>query len=133
VWLPPALPLAIVGPPVTAALVSFADANSNSGGIDITALIGSAITPAIVVTLLLFGKLHTEPEVRALREDLVQERKDHAETRTQLAQAQAGYIEKAIPALTRAVLVLETLTPILQTEVHLKRPTPPPGYDPTGG
>lgn len=84
------------------------------GGFDPYSLIGTFITPVIVVALLLMGKLHTEGEHKRLLEDL-----DAEKART--AALQSALTDRVIPALTRSTLVLENVSPLLQTEVHLRR------------
>lgn len=91
---------------------------ASSAGFDPISIIGTVLTPTIVIILLLTGKLHTDSEVKRL-EDAVTA-KD-----AQLAALQSGLTDRVIPALTRATLVLETVSPLLQTDVHLR-------HDPSG-
>lgn len=76
---------------------------------DIYSLLGTAVTPAIVVVLLLMGKLRTEAEVKRLEADIRNRDAVIATKDDQLSALQNGLIERAIPALTRSTLVLETL------------------------
>jgi hypothetical protein len=89
-----------------------AEAATNSG-FDPYSLIGTLITPVLVVVLLLTNKLHTEGDYKRVIADLEVEK---ARTTT----LQTALVDRVIPALTRSTLVLETVSPLLQTEVHLR-------------
>lgn len=102
-------------------------ATSSTGGFDVTSLVGTVVTPALVIVLLLFGKLRTEPEVKRLEADIDSLRAQVREKDAQINTLQTGIVDKAIPALARTTLVLETISPLLQTEVHLRRPPAPGG------
>lgn len=117
----------MIGPIAAVALpagVVLAEASASSG-FDPYSLIGSVVTPVIVVALLLFGKLHTESDYKRLAEELESERAERVRLQTALT-------DRVIPALTRSTLVLETLSPMLQTEVRLRAATRPDS-DPDGG
>ena len=78
----------------------------------------------MVIVLLLMNKLHTHSEVRRLEEDNDALRADNL-------RLQDALTDRVIPALTRSTLVLETISPLLQTEIHLRaareRDRPPGG------
>jgi len=95
-----------------AAVSLLADATTGIG-FDPFSLIGTLLTPVIVVLLLLGGKLHTEGDYKRLADDLEAER-------ARTAALQSALTDRVIPALTRSTLVLETVSPLLQTEVHLR-------------
>lgn len=116
------VPLAVALAP---AVVVAAEA-SNGGGFDPYSLIGTVVTPVVVVALLLFGKLHTESDYKRLQEDLDAERAERARLQTALT-------DRVIPALTRSTLVLEALSPIVQTEVRLRAAARSPDSDLAGG
>lgn len=107
--------------------VVVAAVDSSTGGFDPTVLVSSAVTPAIVVLLLLLGKLRTEGEVKRLESE--SERKDGLidQKDGQITTLQASLVDKAIPALVRSTLILESLSPLLRTEVTLHRPPRPDG------
>lgn len=96
-----------------------ADAASN-GSLDPLSLIGTVVTPVLVVVLLLANKLHTDGDYRRVIADLHEERAERVRLQTALT-------ERVIPALTRSTLVLETVSPLLQTEVHLRGVREPGG------
>lgn len=105
------LPAAVVATPAAVSLI--ADAAAGGNGFDPFSLIGTVFTPVVVIILLLTNKLHTEGDYKRIAEDLESERARNAALQTALT-------EQAIPALTRSTLVLETISPLLQTEVHLR-------------
>jgi hypothetical protein len=78
-------------------------------GFDPYSLIGTVVTPVLVIALLLMGKLHTHGEVARLETDLAARDAALAVKDEQLTALQAGLVDRAIPALTRATLVLEGL------------------------
>jgi hypothetical protein len=86
---------------------------ATNSGFDPYSLIGTLLTPVIVVILLLTNKLHTEGDYKRLQADL-----DLEKGRT--TALQEALVERVIPALTRSTLVLEQVSPLLQTEVHLR-------------
>lgn len=114
-------PAAFTAAPAAVVLAETA-ATSN---FDPYSLIGTALTPVIVVALLLFGKLHTEKDYQRLAEDLDRERAESERLQTALT-------DRVIPALTRSTLVLEALSPIVQTEVRLRAAARSPD-EPAGG
>lgn len=87
---------------------------SDNTGFDLTSLIGAGITPAIVIVLMLLGKLRTEPEVKRLESEVTQLRAQVREKDQQMLSLQGGLVDRAIPALTRSTLVLEALSPMLR-------------------
>jgi len=102
--------------PIAAAVATpavFVAADAAANGFDPYSLIGTVLTPVIVVTLLLFGKLHTEADYQRVVTDLDLARAEQTRLQTALT-------DRAIPALTRSTLVLEALSPIVQTEVRLR-------------
>lgn len=122
-WLPVS---AVIAPP-TAALVMAA--TDPTAGFNPYSLIGSAVTPVIVVVLLLFGKLRTETELKRLEEEINGPNGYKEQIRLKDEQLQLslnGLLERVVPALTRSTLVLENLAPMLQTEVTITRPPPRP-------
>lgn len=114
------LPVALAVPPVYGFVM--AAATDGTGGVNIPSIIGTTVTPVIVIILLLMGKLRTEPEVKRIEKSLSEANATVAVKDKQLQDLQAGLVDKAIPALTRTTLVLETIAPMLQTELHLRRP-----------
>lgn len=76
-------------------------------------LIGTVVTPVIVVVLLLAGKLHTHGELARLVDS-------NEQLRAQNQTLQEALIERAVPALTRSTMVLEQITPLIQNEVRLR-------------
>lgn len=114
---------AIVATPAALLSVSVGTTAANTGppALDLTSLLGTVITPVIVIILLLLGKLRTEPEVKRLESENTSLRAQVHDKDAQMISLQSGLVDKAIPALTRSTLVLETLSPLLQTEVHLRR------------
>lgn len=113
------VPLLIGGPPAGAIVA--ATVTGGGDGVNITSLIGTVVTPTIVIILLLLGKLRTEPEVKRLEQSNETMRQTILAKDNDMQQLQAGLVDKAIPALTRSTLILETLAPVIQTEVHLRR------------
>lgn len=109
-------PAVIVAAPVVSLAVA-----SNTGGFDVSSLIGASITPAIVIVLLLLGKLRTEPEVRRLEGENTLLRKQVSDKDAQMLLLQGGLADRAIPALTRSTLVLEALSPLLQSDDRMRR------------
>jgi hypothetical protein len=93
------VPAAVIAAP---AVVSVAATADGAGGFDPTTLIGTVVTPVLVIALILFGKLHTHGEVERLETDLAAERADNAAL-------QAALTDRVVPALTRSTLVLEAL------------------------
>lgn len=110
---------ALMTPPVMTTVVAAADPTASFNPYS---LIGSVVTPVIVVLLLLFGKLRTESESKRQEETLEAYRDQLRLKDEQLQQLQTALQERVIPALTRATLVLETLSPLLQTELSFNRP-----------
>jgi hypothetical protein len=102
------VPLAVVAAPAATALAYTA---ADTGGVDLTSLLGTVVTPVIVILLLLTGKLRTEGEVKNRDETIRILRQQNTDKDVQLTALQAGVVEKAIPALTRTALILERLTP----------------------
>lgn len=86
---------------------------ATTGGFDPISLIGTIVTPVIVVALLLMGKLHTDSDYRRVLSDLDEERAERVRLQTALT-------DRVVPALTRATLVLEAVSPTLQAEVRLR-------------
>lgn len=86
---------------------------TTSGGFDPYNLIGTLLTPVLVVVLLLFGKLHTEADYQRLEAD----RDAEKEERQRL---QAALTDRVIPALSRSSLVIEAILPMVQNEVRLR-------------
>lgn len=101
-------PLAIVAVPAAGALAYTA---ADTGGVDLTSLIGTVVTPVIVILLLLTGKLRTDGEIKNRDETITILRQQNKDQATQLMALQTSVVEKAIPALTRTALILERLTP----------------------
>lgn len=91
-------PVALLASP---AAISVGLAATNNG-FDPWTLIGSVITPVIVVFLLITGKLRTGAEAERIIAD-------NADLRAQNQALQAGLVDRVIPALTRSTLVLEGL------------------------
>jgi hypothetical protein len=103
-------PALVIAPP---AVVLLADASS-SGGLDPYAgLIGTLVTPVIVVLLLLAGKLHTDSDYQSR----VDYGKDEHEERVRL---QAVIDEQVIPRMGRNTLILEALMPLVRDQVRLR-------------
>jgi hypothetical protein len=102
-------PLAAVAAPTVAA-AAYA-VTSDSSGLDLTSLLGTVVTPVIVILLLLTGKLRTEGEVKNRDETIAILRRQNSDKEDQLVALQTSVVEKAIPALTRTALILERLTP----------------------
>lgn len=107
-----------------AAAAGVAGLAAAAGAVDFQpySLIGTVLTPVIVVALLIMGKLRTEGEVKRVeascaRLEALLDRKDE-----QLQVLQRSVDERAIPALTRAALILESVAPLLQTETRVRRP-----------
>lgn len=84
------------------AAVSFVAETVSDTGFDPWTLIGSVVTPVIVVVLLLTGKLRTGAETDRILAD-------NTALRAQVDALQAGLVDRVIPALTRSTLVLEGL------------------------
>lgn len=104
-------PTLAIGTP-TGVLIAEAATQSD---FDPVSLIGTLITPVLVVILLLTNKLHTEGDYKRLQQDL-----DLEKGRT--TALQEALVERVIPALTRSTLVLEQVSPLLHTETHLRNP-----------
>lgn len=102
-------PLIALGAPPAVVLTEAA----TSTGFDPYSLIGTVVTPVIVVALLLLGKLHTDADYKRVIADL-----DHE--RAERVRFQSALTERVVPALTRATLVLEAVSPSLQQEVRLR-------------
>lgn len=113
--------VALLATPAALSVVA-ATSTGVTGNFDLTSLVGTVVTPVIVIFLLLLGKLRTEPEVKRLERENDNLRELVHEKDTQMLALQSGLVDKAIPALTRSTLVLETISPMLQTEVSLRRP-----------
>jgi hypothetical protein len=115
----------LVGPgAIVAAPAAIVLAEAATNQFDPYSLIGTIVTPVIVVALLLFGKLHTEADYQRLADELEASRAEQMRLQTALT-------DRVIPALTRSTLVLEALSPIIQTEVRLRAAARAP--DPDGG
>jgi len=112
-------PASILLAPLTASAIIAAD--SGSGGVDVSSLLGTAVTPVLVILLLLTGKLRTENEVKNRDETIANLRQQIHDKDAQLGALQAGVVDKAIPALTRTALVLEKLSPMLTPDVTTHR------------
>lgn len=96
-----------------AAVVGVLADAASSNSFDPYSLVGTLLTPVLVVILLLTNKLHTEGDYKRLQQDL-----DLEKGRT--TALQEALVERVIPALTRSTLVLEQVSPLLQTEVHIR-------------
>jgi hypothetical protein len=108
----------VFGPPIVGLLVATPPAMvvaeaATGASFDPVSLIGSVITPVIVVVLLLIGKLHTDSDYKRVLADLEAERAERARLQTALT-------DRVIPALTRSTLVLEAVAPMLQNEIRLR-------------
>jgi hypothetical protein len=84
------------------------------GKLDLQSLIGTTVTPAIVILLLLFGKLRMESEVKRLERDLAAERKERLDLLETVT-------TKVIPALTKSTLVLEKMVPTVEADITYRR------------
>jgi TRAP-type mannitol/chloroaromatic compound transport system permease large subunit len=113
-------------PPVSIGVAELSS-TSIAPNFDITSLIGTVITPALVIVLLLMGKLHTDPEVKRLQHDNDDLREQIHQKDADVAASQQKLIDSVIPALTRSALVLESVLPLLQTETRVRRLPLPPG------
>jgi hypothetical protein len=93
-----------------------------TSGFDLTSLLGTFVTPTIVVILILTGKLRTDADWKRIAAE--SDRKDEiiTEQHTQLMAVQAAMMEKAIPALVRSSQVLEDVSSFFRTEVTIRRP-----------
>jgi hypothetical protein len=96
---------------VAAPTIAFVAAESSSTGIDITSVVGTVVTPVVVIALLIMGKLRTENEIKNRDETITILRQQVREKDAQLESLQEGVVNKAIPALTRAALILEKVSP----------------------
>lgn len=111
-------PVAVIASP---AVVSLGAAVVDPGsGFDPVSLIGTVITPVIVVGLFLAGKLHPHSEIVRMQETITRLLAEKAEKDVQLAATQTWMRDQAFPGMARAALVLETITPLLQTDVRLR-------------
>lgn len=101
--------LVVAAPPT-----AYVAAEASNSGIDFTTIIGTLITPAIVVGLLLVNKLHTAGDYDRLAADRDAER-------TERLRLQNVITEDVLPKAHRATLVMEALLPIVEAEVRLKQ------------
>lgn len=103
-------PVAVIAAPAGLVL---AEAASTNGGVDVYSLIGTLITPVIVVALLLAGKFHTGGDYDRVVADL-------AEERAERVRLQNVVNDRVIPGMARATLVMEALLPSVENEVRLR-------------
>jgi hypothetical protein len=96
---------------IAAAPIVIVAAESSGTSIDITSIVGTVVTPVVVIALLIMGKLRTENEIKNRDETITILRKQVASKDAQLESLQEGVVNKAIPALTRAALILEKISP----------------------
>lgn len=104
-------PLAVLAAPPAVVL-----AEAASSGFDPYSLIGTVLTPVIVVTLLLFGKLHTESDYQRLLDDRNSEKAERI-------QLQSVVNERVIPGMARQTLINEAVLaalPQVENEVRLR-------------
>ena len=86
-------------------------AETTGTGFDISSIIGTVVTPVVVLMLLIMGKLRTENEIKNRDETIAILRQQVKDKDAQLDRLQEGLVDKAIPALTRAALILEKISP----------------------
>ena len=99
--------LGIIGGPPLAILA----AETSGSGIDFTSILGTVVTPVVVIALLITGKLRTENEIKNRDETIAIVRAQVTAKDAQLEALQESVVNKAIPALTRAALILEKYQP----------------------
>lgn len=95
-----------------AAPVTLAVAEQGAAGFDPWTLIGTVITPVVVVVLLLIGKLHTDVDYKRLSDTA----KSEHDERIRL---QNIVNERVIPMSHRQTLVMEATLPLVQAQVRL--------------
>ncbi len=81
----------------------------DTSGFDPTQLIGTVVTPVIVIALLLFGKLHTDGDYRRVEADLVAERAARVALQTVLLDQVIPAVTRATDAVTRSTDVMDSL------------------------
>lgn len=96
---------------IAAPAIAVVAAESSGTSIDITSIVGTVVTPVVVIALLIAGKLRTENEVKNRDETITLLRNQVDAKDVQLESLQEGVVNKAIPALTRAALILEKVSP----------------------
>lgn len=82
-----------------------------SGTFDPWSLVGTTVTPVVVLILLVTGYLHTGGDYKRMEADL-------KETREELTALRTSVMDRAIPALTRTTSVLEGLSPLIETRLR---------------
>jgi hypothetical protein len=85
--------------------------------------IGNVVTPVIILGLIIGRVLVTGRELRRAEEQLEASTAALARKDEQIAALQAGLIDRAIPALTRATDIIAAVSPLLVTETSVRRPT----------
>lgn len=84
-------------------------------------LVGTIITPVVVVVMLVIGKLATGRERDRLEAEVARLNALLAERDAQIAAVQEKFTERVIPALVKATTALEAVAPYLQTETVVRR------------
>lgn len=102
-------PLLIAAMPVGLSMVAVGEQT----GWDPTSLIGTAITPVIIVTLFLTGILHGPGEFNRMEADIDRLRDENERLHQTIS-------ERVIPAVTRSTLAVESVASLITTEVHLR-------------
>jgi hypothetical protein len=90
----------------TAAAITYAV--SDGGGDPISILTGLGPV-GVVALLLIFGKLRTEAEVKGLQQRLEVKDEIIAKKDKQIEALTQGYVDKAMPTLTRLAVALERI------------------------
>lgn len=117
---------------ITAALsvpgVAVAATEAATHGFDLSQIITAGVTPALVLLLILTGKLYPSGIVDTYkaRADQAEQQRDAANRSVELLNGQM--LDRVVPALTLATQVLDRLAPMLATEStpHDQQHAPPP-------
>lgn len=103
----------LVGSSLATAAAAITEASSGSG-FDPFTLIGSTITPVIVIVLLLTGKLHTDVDYKHLEKYASREHDERVQLLTVVT-------ETVLPNQHRATVIMELLLPFIEAEFRVRQ------------